>query len=106
MLAGAAILTPAVIAVAAWPVGIMVMVLGVLLLVPRGQQVAVLAGIAEVIRAARARTAIGPPASRAELSAWLTTPSATNKARRLVATSNPFFRATIPPVWRALSRVH
>lgn len=57
---------PAVIAVAAWPVGIVVMVLGVLL-VPRGQQVAVLAGIAEVIRAARARTAISPPASRAEL---------------------------------------
>ncbi len=46
MLAGAAILTPAVIAVAAWPVGIVVMVLGVLLLVPRGQQVAGLAGIA------------------------------------------------------------
>jgi hypothetical protein len=58
---------PAVIAVAAWPVGIVVMVLGVLLLVPRGQQVAVLAGIAEVIRAARARTVISPPASRAEL---------------------------------------
>jgi len=62
---------PAVIAVAAWPVGIMLMVLGVLLLVPRGQQVAVLAGIAEVIRAARARTAISPPASPCRASVGL-----------------------------------
>ncbi len=59
---------PAVVAVAAWPVGIVVMVLAVLVLVPREQKAATLNGIAEVIRAARG-TARGPtsaPGANAE----------------------------------------
>lgn len=46
---------PAVFAVAAWPIGIVVMVLAVLVLVPRDQQGATLTGIAEVVGAARGR---------------------------------------------------
>ena len=47
---------PAVLAVAAWPAGIVVIVLGVLLLAPRQQQAAVLSSVADVVRAARARS--------------------------------------------------
>jgi hypothetical protein len=48
-------LLPAVAAVAAWPAGIVLIVLAVLVLVPRRGQVAVLTAIAEISRAARGK---------------------------------------------------
>jgi hypothetical protein len=44
---------PAVLAVAAWPIVIVLIVFGVLVLVPREHQAAVFTGIAELVRAAR-----------------------------------------------------
>lgn len=48
---------PAVVAVAAWPAGIVVIVVAVLLLAPRDRQAAVLTGIAELVRAVRSSPA-------------------------------------------------
>jgi len=47
---------PVVLAVAAWPAAVAVMVLAVVTLVPSAQQAAVLAGIAEILRAVRGKT--------------------------------------------------
>ncbi|MGH3812121.1 MAG: hypothetical protein ACRDUV_06655 [Pseudonocardiaceae bacterium] len=43
----------AILTVAVWPVGIVVLVIVALLLAPRDQQAAVLKALAEVVRAAR-----------------------------------------------------
>ena len=70
---------PAVAAVAAWPAGIVLMVLDVLVLVPRNSQVAVLAAIAEVIRAARGKSTTGsasPPTERAAMVSAQNAPTA------------------------------
>lgn len=46
---------PAVLALAAWPASVVLVVLAVLVLAPRKRQAAVLASVAELVRAARAR---------------------------------------------------
>lgn len=46
---------PAMLAVTAWPVSVVLVVLAVLVLAPRKRQGAVLASVAELVRAARAR---------------------------------------------------
>lgn len=48
---------PAVLAVAAWPASVVLVVLAVLVLAPRQRQAVVLASAAELVRAARARPA-------------------------------------------------
>ncbi|GAA2536828.1 hypothetical protein [Pseudonocardia hydrocarbonoxydans] len=46
---------PAVLAVAAWPIVVVLVVVVVLVLAPPGQQAAVLAGVADLVRAVRSR---------------------------------------------------
>lgn len=48
---------PAVLAVAAWPIVVVLVVVCVLVLAPPGQQAAVLAGVADLVRAVRGRPA-------------------------------------------------